>query len=354
MGSSIQELADPVHIPGDPLRSVVIILSIGEQSINAVAVVVSSNLHDAIGILNAILGRLAIMLESFQLLNAKILNSGLQATIPLGILHDLFHIGMGQGVLLFNFVVKNIMLHFSILLVIFFFIFFALSRKSGANKSIHNFLLLFGHGIDDILNSLILSMLNRFFVLFDRFVIHRLLLFFDSFIVIAMLKIILEAIFANDIHCFVRILIAVNDNGLNSSAGISSSKNETNLADVSVDDIRTILLQLVGIDRQCTNIPMLNKGFGVHALLCLVESAISVYALVAILKKSMAKNVKRIVVLMIPYQRDDHAIIHLERTVLNHTTVRALDVILRRPATEIVLFLSHFDLRLSYVSVLKF
>jgi hypothetical protein len=92
---------------------------------------------------------------------------------------------------------------------------------------------------------------------------------------------------------------------------------------------------------------MLNKGSGVHALLCLVESAISVYALVAILKKSMAKNVEGIVVLVIPYQRNDHAIIVLKSVVLDHTAIRTPDVIARRPATEIILFLSHFDLRLS-------
>ena len=97
--------------------------------------------------------------------------------------------------------------------------------------------------------------------------------------------------------------ILVSNYRINESARICSCINQTQFSDNAMDDVRPILLQLIGIDRHRTNVTMLNKLLSVNAILCLIKDAIGINTVTSIFQKRMTDNIFHATVVMIPDKR---------------------------------------------------
>src|SRR5450756_3257125 len=69
------------------------------------------------------------------------------------------------------------------------------------------------------------------------------------------------------------------------------------------------LLQSVRIDAEILDILVLDESLAVLTLLCVVEEALSVDTIFAVLKNQVTENVSRFLVLVLPHKRDLSAIL---------------------------------------------
>jgi hypothetical protein len=83
------------------------------------------------------------------------------------------------------------------------------------------------------------------------------------------------------------------------------------------------MLKLISIDRKRINIAMLNKLLSILAGLSVVKSAVSINALWSILQKGVAKYITGIIMDVIPYKWNSHAIIILECILLDCSSIGA-------------------------------
>ena len=119
---------------------------------------------------------------------------------------------------------------------------------------------------------------------------------------------------------------------------IRTFMHKAHLANATMNDIGTVLLKLIRINRECTNIAMSDKHFGDFTIGCVVEKTICINALVPIFKPCMSENIMGTVMLMIPNKWYFNAIINLKGSLANHSTIRTLKIISGCPAAEIAVF----------------
>ena len=214
--NTINHASNPVRITLDELGRGIHGLRLGEQSIdlvNAISCVVSQ--------------------EGF-----------LQTASTLSIGENLLHIRMRQNVTLHHIVlVKNIMLHIIILLIIVFIIFISCTStfQSLANQCINYSLLLFSQSIKDVLNGLIVGLIFDLLGIFHGF-------FLLNFFIIGMRQ---RDVLTGIDNSFFIGFFAMTDDRINECTRVCTSQNETNFTNGPMNDISTVLLQLVCINGQC-------------------------------------------------------------------------------------------------------
>ena len=135
------------------------------------------------------------------------------------------------------------------------------------------------------------------------------------------------------------------DDGFDKGTRIGTSENQAQFTDVTVNNVRTLLLKLICIDRQCIHVTMLNQELGSTAAFGIVELAVGVDALVAIFKQRMPEHVVDVGMLVTPDKRYLLAIIVLECVSTNDATVRTFQIVTCCPSAEIKIVI-HFEFAL--------
>ena len=113
------------------------------------------------------------------------------------------------------------------------------------------------------------------------------------------------------------------------------------LSDHSMQNITARLLQFVRINRQGLHVTVANSFFRCQTRFALIECAIGIYTLIAILEQRMTQNIIRVIMTVVPNQRNGLSIVVLERILTNGSTIGAQNVVSRGPTTKIVFL--HFD-----------
>ena len=223
-----------------------------------------------------------------------------KAAVTTDIRESSLHIGVADGVLRTGVFVKNVVLHgfFLLIIVIVSFIFLA---KSNANHSVNNFLLLFGQRVKNIADG-----------------------FFIVGLIVRLICVGKLNVFSGSNDAFLLFIVAMRDNSVDISAWICSCKHQTNFTNRAVKNIGSILFELVRINRKRAYVSMLNKRSCCFSGFRIVQITIGVYTLVSVFQHSMPENIERIIVLVVPDQRNIKSIILLERIAHNNATVRAL------------------------------
>ena len=200
----------------------------------------------------------------------------LQTAGTLSIGENLLHIGMGQSVALHHLIlVKNIMLHIIILLIVFIvFVSHTSTFQSLANQCINYSLLLFSQSIKDILNGLIATIIFDLLGIFHGF-------FLLHFFIIGMGQ---RNVLTGIDNSFFFGFLTMTDDGINECARVCSSQNETNFTNGPMNDISTVLLQLVCIDGQRRNIAVFNQPLSILTSFCVIKGTVSVHAFFSILE----------------------------------------------------------------------
>ena len=224
----------------------------------------------------------------------------------------------------------------------FFLIIRKLLLKRFANHIEHSVLLLFVHSIDDVGHSLFV----RIFVLVFRFSgSFRFLFFLVHSGFLRMLK--LTALIKAD-GTIVNlsghpVFIGVRNNFLDKSTRISASEDETYFSNHAMNYIRTNLLKLIGHNRHAINVAILNHLLCTLRFRIAIKDAIGPDALRTILKQRMTQNIVRVIVLMIPDQRNFSTTVIFKSIFTNCSTISTQDVVHGRPTRKIVLKFRHFD-----------
>ena len=131
---------------------------------------------------------------------------------------------------------------------------------------------------------------------------------------------------------------------VNECSGICARNHKAQLLDVAMHDIAALLLQAIGIDGQGIHIAMLHDQLSCLAGRGIVESAVSVNAILAVFQQRMTQNIGRVVVLVIPDEGDGLSVAMSKRITADSAAITAHKIIARCPAAEVVLkFLLHFD-----------
>ena len=117
----------------------------------------------------------------------------------------------------------------------------------------------------------------------------------------------------------------------NMSSGISRCQYERNFSDHAVHNISAYLLKLVSINRQRCNITMTYQFSRVISHFGIIEISVCVHAFGSVFQLGMAKNIKGLGVIVIPYKRNRHAIAVLKRILHNCSSIGAFKIVLGRP-----------------------
>ena len=303
------------------------------------------------------------MLQGVVLLG-KDLESLLQAT-DIGLFghrNDGLLISMGQNTGLLGVIaIENVVLHGFISSFIFIIVVFSPGIFQGlTDHRIDHGLLLFGEGIEHVGDGLLtLGFLGGVFC-------HSLIVSFLVLIRMRQRGLLCSGIFGDffsgglfivglrQLECFTGVddrlvfcLFAMHHYGVDHGAGISTGQNKANFDHVSMHDLGHMLFQPIGMDGHSIHIAVLNELFGSLTGFGVIESAVSINPFIAMLQKHIAKHFIDVLVLVIPDQRNNLTIAVLKCTRHDRPAVSAMDAILGRPATEIIVF-SHFDLFLLY------
>ena len=87
---------------------------------------------------------------------------------------------------------------------------------------------------------------------------------------------------------------------LDQRARIGPRKNHTNFADHTVEDILSLLTELIGVNRQLIHIAMGDELSGFLSSLTIIEVSLSPDAFFAIMQDRIPNDVARFIVLMVP------------------------------------------------------
>ena len=112
-----------------------------------------------------------------------------------------------------------------------------------------------------------------------------------------------------------------------------------------MNNIASLLLELIGINRQLIHISITDHFTTHFTGFAIIEFTIGIYALVLILQKGVAKNIERLIMLMIPNERNSRAITINKRVFHDRATIRAFHISSCSPTTEIAVSAtnSHFE-----------
>ena len=317
--NAINHARNPVRITLDELGRGIHGLRLGEQSIDCV---------DAIG--------------SYSMSQEGLLQTA--STLSIG--ENLLHIGMRQNITLHHLIlVKNIVLHIIILLIIIFIIIIIIisltsAFQSLANQCINYSLLLFSQSVKDVLNGLIVGLIFDLLGIFHGF-------FLLHFFIIGMRQ---RNVLTGIDNSFFFGFLTMTDDGINECARVCTSQNEANFTNGPMNDISTVLLQLVRIDGQCRNIAMFNQPLSILTSFCIIKSTVSVHTFFSILEQCVAKNIKRFIVLVVPNQGNLLPVIIFKCIFSDGSAIRAFQIVSSSPATEIKSLHFEFFLLLPYFS----
>ena len=223
-------------------------------------------------------------------------------------------------------VVEDVMLHFSVSFFIIIFVIgsttiFQSLADNGVN-SIHLFLVQGTENITDGLLSIVLFCrlgvgMDQLFIRIHRFLLRD----------IAMTNFKIEsATSVNDSLFIAVIIVAVLDDIFDERARISTGQYKAYFFDIAMKYVASalVLRKMVSINRQCFHIAMHNQLSSLFARLAIIERTVGIYAFGFVLKRRLTQAVERIVVLMVPYQRDHVAVIVLESISTNRSTIGTL------------------------------
>ena len=209
------------------------------------------------------------------------------------------------------------------------------------NERIHNRFLLFSHRIDNFLNRFIarifLLFLDIFGLGFFFFLVH------SSFLRMLKLTALIKAdgtIVNLSGH---PVFIGVRNDFLNESTRISASEDETYFSNHTMNNIGTNLLKLIGYNRHAIDVAMLKHLLCTLRFRIAIKDAIGPDALRTILKQRMTQNIVRVIVLMIPDQRNFSTIVIFKSIFTNRSTISTKNIVHGRPTRKIVLKFRHFD-----------
>ena len=124
------------------------------------------------------------------------------------------------------------------------------------------------------------------------------------------------------------------------SAGVGARMDQADLTNGSVKDLLGLLDELVSVDRHRSDIAVLNQSATVTAGLGVVEVAVRVHPIGTSLEKSVTKNIARLVVNVLPNERNLLAIHVLESLGHDRSSIGALEASLGCVTAEISF---HFD-----------
>jgi hypothetical protein len=138
------------------------------------------------------------------------------------------------------------------------------------------------------------------------------------------------------------VAVAVREaNVVDQSAGVRTGEDEADLTDHAVRHRLRLLDQLVGVDREVLDVLVLDELASGVGLLRLVEIAVAVDAVVTILEDGMTEYVLRLVMVVLPHQRDRGLVLVLEGVGQNRPPIGALQVGLGGPPAEVGLLAVH-------------
>ena len=80
---------------------------------------------------------------------------------------------------------------------------------------------------------------------------------------------------------FIRIFAMTHDR-IDIRTGISAGKNQTNLTNSTMNNIGTILLQLISINRQCSNITMFYHSLSIATTTRVIKGTVGVYTFISV------------------------------------------------------------------------
>ena len=307
-------------------------LNAGERSVSSTVHDNTHPVHVPRNKINVVGSGASIGEEIFHVLNTMSQRALLQGAILLNVVKDGHNITMLDHIflLLFIVIVKYIVLHYGFLLIIFRFILIFSFFERFFNKSPENFLLLLGHVINNIPNSTLF--------LFFR----HIGLFLHIFFFICMLE------FYLDRHTSINLsfkfsIISMSHDIIDIGSRISSSKDQTNFSNITMNNIRSVLTKLIGPNRQMFNIAMFYKRLRGLTILGIVKFAINTNAVAHIFENAMTKNIVHRIMLMVPYDGNYSTIVFLESIMHNDSAIATLKICSCSPAGEII-FLSHYYL----------
>ena len=142
------------------------------------------------------------------------------------------------------------------------------------------------------------------------------------------------------------IVVRMLKHGFDSRSLVRSSQNQRYLSDRSVNYITSGLLKLIRVNGQASDITVLDKRFRLLSTFGLVERAVSINTLGLIVQFGPTEHVLRVIVLMVPNQRNPLSITVLKCIAANHAAISALDVIFGGPSAEVIFlhsFYLHFE-----------
>ena len=134
--------------------------------------------------------------------------------------------------------------------------------------------------------------------------------------------------------------LAMLNDGINKSTRISTCKNKAHFTNNTMHYICTLLLKFICKNRQLSDVAMLNQRFSILTVYCIIERTVCIDTLVPVFKESMTENVGRLVMSVVPDQRNDLSIAFLESIFQDSSSIRATDIIPSRPSGKII---CHFE-----------
>ena len=288
------DLGHPVHLAGDPVGRGVQVLGLREEGIDTV--------------------------------NAMSQGTLTQRAIALAVSQDSFHVCMLQNVgLIGRVVVEDVMFHFSVsFFIVVFVIGGAAVFQSLADKgvnSIHLFLVQGTENITDGLLSIVVFCrlgvgMDQLFIRIHRFLLRD----------IAMTNFKIESATSVNDSLFIAVIIAMLNDVFDERARISTGQYKAYFFDIAMKYVASalVLRKMISINRQCFYIAMHNQLSSLFARLATIERTVGIYAFGFVLKRRLTQAVERIVVLMVPYQRDYVTVVVLESISTNGSTIGTL------------------------------
>ena len=124
---------------------------------------------------------------------------------------------------------------------------------------------------------------------------------------------------------------------LDERAGVRSSQDQAHLTDVAMDHVRSVLPEMVGVDGQRRNIAVLDGLLGVLPTLGVIEEAVAIHAVLAILQDCVTKHVLRRRMVVLIDQRHLLTIAIGEGIVTDDATIGATKIVTGRVSAEVTL-----------------
>ena len=224
--------------------------------------------------------------------------------------------------------------------------------ESFTNHVMHNILLLISQSVVDIGNRFLVGVASIFTIsmsksgLFGRLFLR--LFKVRMLNVFAELQLKAGVDYSLIINCVERIVRVTNRDILDESARVSPGKHQRYLTDCSMKHAATSLNEIVRPNGQHLDVLMLQKTTGVICLLRVVEEAVGVNAISALLQDRVTQHILRVTMAMLPHKRDLCLILMRERLRHDGTTIAALEPRLCSVAAEIGFHIGLSFLRSDY------